>query len=123
MWRTILLFLPDTGKGRKGKKGAKGGDFSGSVLAKDYNPIVFIDHYLINIKIENLVEAFQANDSIVRVHRIHIAICYRDIQRKTDEIPTLQKLMDEKNKSIISMSGEHKKLDQRVKDHCRDKKL
>ncbi|MED6218621.1 hypothetical protein PIB30_028320 [Stylosanthes scabra] len=77
-----------------------------NALENGFDPILFVDRYLMTSEVEEALEDTEAEDSIVHVqHMLLRATVYcRDVQRKNAGIPALQTLLSKKDKSIKTLS-------------------
>ncbi|MED6124504.1 hypothetical protein PIB30_059482 [Stylosanthes scabra] len=78
-----------------------------NALEKGFDPIPFVDRYLMTSEAEEALEGIEAEDNIVHVQRILLraTVYCQDVQRKIAGIPVLQTLMSEKDKNIKILSS------------------
>ncbi|MED6213298.1 hypothetical protein PIB30_091828, partial [Stylosanthes scabra] len=88
-----------------------------NALEKGFNPVPFVDQYLMTQEAEEALEGIEAVDSSIRIqHMLLRAVVHcRDVQREVAGIPKLQNMLSEKENHIKTLGSRVIDLEAEVK--------
>ncbi|MED6226423.1 hypothetical protein PIB30_103568, partial [Stylosanthes scabra] len=78
-----------------------------NALEKGFNPVLFVDQYLMTQEAEEALEGIEAVDSTIRIQRmlLRAVVHCRDVQREVARIPKLQNMLSEKENHIKTLGS------------------
>ncbi|MED6184460.1 hypothetical protein PIB30_047662 [Stylosanthes scabra] len=88
-----------------------------NALEKGFNPVPFVDQFLMTQKAEEALEGIEAVDSTIRIQRmlLRVAIHCRGVQREIPGIPKLQNMLLEKENRIKTLGSRVTELEAETK--------
>ncbi|MED6183588.1 hypothetical protein PIB30_039168 [Stylosanthes scabra] len=99
-----------------------------NALEKGFNPVLFVDQYLMTQEAEEALKGIEAVDNTIRIQRmlLRAVVHCRDVQREVARIPKLQNMLSEKENHIKTLGSQvtdleaearrvEKTLDEKVK--------
>ncbi|MED6225026.1 hypothetical protein PIB30_089822 [Stylosanthes scabra] len=106
-------------KKRKGVPREVTEEFGTSVnaLEKGFNPVPFVDQYLMTQEAEEALEGIEAMDRTICIQRmlLQAAIHCRDVQREVARIPKLQNMLSEKENHLQTLGSRVTELEAKEK--------
>ncbi|MED6174735.1 hypothetical protein PIB30_071882 [Stylosanthes scabra] len=88
-----------------------------NALEKGFNPVLFVDQYLMTQEAEEALEGIEAVDSTIRIQRmvLRAVVHYRDVQKEVAGIPKFQNMLSEKANRIKTLGSRVTDLEAEVK--------
>ncbi|MED6211390.1 hypothetical protein PIB30_073246 [Stylosanthes scabra] len=87
-----------------------------NALEKGFNPVPFVDLYLVTQEAEEALEGIEAMDNTIRIQRmlLRAAIHCRYVQREVARIPELQNMLSEKENRIKTLGSRVTELEAKL---------
>ncbi|MED6111276.1 hypothetical protein PIB30_051046 [Stylosanthes scabra] len=105
--KAILEHSPSKKRKRVQKEAAEESSNSLNLLERGFDPIPFIDQYLMTSETEKGLVDLEADDRLMRVQRmlLRVIVYCRDVQRENAEVPRLPTLLSKKEESNKSLGS------------------